>query len=303
MEDLFSKLSRYARSQPAGSPEPDAAPESVDWREEYAREHGVAFRRVQPAEPAADDEGLTWQQEFAREHGLEGATKRPLSGGGPVWGSERAPAQLPPAPADFPPELIPATFIQYRALLNRVMEPPTQRFAAELTGQPYARAAFDAWKPGALKPNLNIVYELYDRICPLMGGIYGFEPAGLGYEPNMSGMWGLYVPAQRKVMLAELLLHQHVREVFATIIHEQVHALQHDMQRRLFRPAGRPLTHGERALAYYWQREDRIIRGLYAKAMADIAKGRGDAAYRRIAKEHHAFETEEFVVRRLVRML
>lgn len=300
MEDLFSKLSRYARTQPGGPAEPDGGGEAVDWREEYAREHGVAFRKVLPAEPAPDEPG-TWQEAFAREHGLAEGTRRPLSAGGPVWGDRAAPAQLPPAPAGFRPEMVPADFAGYRKLLHDVFDPPTQRFAQELVAQPYCRAAFDAWKAGDVRANMNVVYELFDRIGPLMGGIFGFEPVGLGYEANMDGMWGLYVPAQRKIMLAEVLLKQHVREVFATIVHEQVHALQHDLQRRLYRPA--PMTHGQRALAYYWQREDRVIRGLYAKAMADLAAGKGDAAYRRIAKEYHAFETEEFVVRKLMRSL
>jgi hypothetical protein len=208
---------------------------------------------------------------------------------------------MPPPPADFRPEMVPASFQAYRALLHDVFDPPTRRFAEELCQQPYCRAAIDAWQPGAVRANMNVVYELFDRIGPLMGRVFGFEAVGLGYEANMDGMWGLYVPAQRKIMLAEVLLQQQVREVFATIVHEQVHALQHDIQRRVFRR--QPMTHAERALAYYWIREDRVIRRLYAKALADLAAGKGDGAYRRIAKEYHAFETEEFVVRRLMRSL
>ena len=87
-----------------------------------------------------------------------------------------------------------------------------------------------------------------------------------------------------------------VDELFATIIHEQVHKLQHEMTMRLDHPSAHPLTLPERSLVYYWVREEPRVAHYYSRAWNDIKEGRGDAAYRRIGKEYHAFDTEETVV-------
>jgi hypothetical protein len=311
LEDLFSKLKRYVRDsegQGQGQGQEASGPEvavDLDWQAELGREHGLVMRapRVEDnrwAEPAqATDENVdprtAWQAEFIREHGGF-RSSRPFHGAPPPAARREEGIRLAPNPAGFDIARVPANFNDYRALVQHVFDAPKRGLAARLSKEPAIRAAFEVWQPGNLQTNLNVTYELFGRISTCMGQIYRFHPAEIGYKANMDGMWGYYVPATRRVYFAELLLHQPAREMVATIVHEQIHKLQDEMVWRLDHRCTQPLTHDERALALYWLREEKVLKHLYAKGFSDMAAGKGDAVYRRIGKEHHAFDTEEYVV-------
>jgi hypothetical protein len=307
VEDLFSKLKRYVRDtevqgQTASGPDPTV---ELDWQAELGREHGLVVRArrgedlsyEQPADETMQnvDPRTAWQAEFMREHGVF-RSQRPFHGAPAAVSRHYDGIRLAPNPEGFDPASVPANFNAYRVLVHRVFEGPKRTLAVRLSKEPTIRAAFEVWQPGNVKTNLNVTYELFARISTAMGQVYRFHPADIGYKANMDGMWGYYVPATRKVYFAELLLHQPAREMVATIVHEQIHKLQDELCWRLDNRCSQPLSLDERALALYWLREERVIKQLYAKGMADIAAGRGDGVYRRIGKEHHAFDTEEYVV-------
>lgn len=250
----------------------------------------------QAPDEAPEPEGpINWMAEMAKEMAFEAGVARPF-------------AQLPPATErqfsssrGFDPGTVPADFEAYRALLHQVMDPAKARLAAALAREPYCRAAFDAWRPGRHRENLNILYAVFEPVSATMGAIYRFRPAPLGYSPGMGDAIGQYNRQYVRIMLSERLLDDPVEELFATIIHEQTHKLQHEMALRLDFASTFPLSLSERSLVYYWEREEGRLRHYYTRAWNDIKEGRGDAAYRRIGKEYHAFDTEETVVAHLKR--
>jgi hypothetical protein len=268
-----------------------------------------AKRRVPPApaplpdppelddspEPEAMDAPINWMAEMAREMAFEqGATARPFG--------QSAPAERRfSSGVGFEPGMVPSDFDSYRALLHEVFDPAKRRLGAALANEPYCRAAFDGWRPGRTKENLNILYVVFERVSATMGTIYRFHPAPLGYSPGMGDAIGQYSSRNVRIMLSERLLHDRVEELFATVIHEQIHKLQHEMTLRLDFATSHPLSLPERSLVYYWVREEPRVSHYYTRAWNDIKEGRGDAVYRRIGKEYHAFDTEEAVVAQLKR--
>lgn len=269
-------LKRWLGAPPPAAP-PDAAPPPD---EETA---------------SASDAPINWMAEMAREMAFESGAARAF--GQPAVAPERQYS----SGKGFDPGTVPPDFEHYQPLLHRVMDPPKQRLATLLAGEPYCRAAFDAWRPGHHAENLNILHTVFKRVSTTMGAVYRFRPAPLGYNPGMGDAIGQYDRRHVRVMLSARLLDDPVEELFATIIHEQVHKLQHEMTLRLDFASIHPLSLDERSLVYYWLREEDRLRHYYTRAWNDIKEGRGDAAYRRIGKEYHAFDTEETVVAHLKR--
>lgn len=250
-----------------------------------------------PAEEAVApaDAPINWMAEMAKEMAFESGAARAFGQPAP------APERRYSSGQGFDPGTVPPDFERYRPLLHQVMDPPKQRLATLLAGEPYCRAAFDAWRPGHHAENLNILHTVFERVSATMGAVYRFRPAPLGYNPGMGDAIGQYHRRHVRIMLSERLLDDPVEELFATIIHEQVHKLQHEMTLRLDFASLHPLSLDERSLVYYWLREEDRLRHYYTRAWNDIKEGRGDAAYRRIGKEYHAFDTEETVVAHLKR--
>jgi hypothetical protein len=245
--------------------------------------------------PTPADAPINWMAEMAREMAFESGAARPFGQPQP------APERQYSSAKGFDPGTVPPDFAHYQVLLHQVMDPPKQRLAAFLAEEPYCRAAFDAWRPGHHPENLNILHTVFKRVSATMGAVYRFRPAPLGYNPGMGDAIGQYDRRHVRIMLSERLLDDPVEELFATIIHEQVHKLQHEMTLRLDFASIHPLSLNERSLVYYWQREEGRLRHYYTRAWNDIKEGRGDAVYRRIGKEYHAFDTEEMVVAHLKR--
>lgn len=276
MMDFFERWRRKARpSAPAPAPQDDD-----DWLEANLPE-------------APSEAPINWMAEMARELAFE-------------QGVQHAFGQPPAAPArqfssakGYEPGMVPPDFETYKALLHQLFDGPKQRLAATLAQEPYVRSAFEAWHPGRKQQNLNILYAVFERVSASMGAIYRFHPAPLGYEAAMGDAVGQYNRKHVRIMLSERLLFDPVEELFATVIHEQIHKLQHEMTMRLEFASSHPLTLAERSLVYYWVREEPRVRHYYTRAWNDIKEGRGDAAYRRIGKEYHAFDTEETVVAHL----
>jgi hypothetical protein len=211
-------------------------------------------------------------------------------GSDPLRGPLPEPAR-PPAPA---PDLTvcrpPDTFEAYRALLHQVFDPAKHRLARAAAREPALFDAFRRWRPGASEANLALLHPAYDRLSALMGDIYGFRPARLGHGSDMRGNLGRY---DRKgvVSIAAQLLNGPVGEVFDTIVHEQVHCLQHALGEALTEPGRCALTPMEARLAAYWLREEPRAQAFYGRAItAELLP-----AYRRLGKEYHAFDTAEYV--------
>lgn len=264
MKDFLQRLFGGAPSEPPASPphaprEPEAP--SLDWKAEMAFELGLAANASAPP-PAR-----------------------------PVSASVAGPKQYSRA-AGFKPEMVPADLDSYRALMHRVFDPPKARLARALAAEPRIEAAWRVWRPGDEAANLNVLHEVFERTSRLMGEIYRFHPAPLGYDPAMdASAVGEYSHVHRRVMLSRRLLHDPVTELFATVVHEQIHKLQHEMTLRLDFPSPWPLSLEERALAYYWIRER-------PKQVVGYSRS---PAYRDLGVEAHAFDTEEFVVAALRR--
>lgn len=210
--------------------------------------------------------------------------------------SEPEPAR--PLAAEAPPRGVPDltgcrppdTFEAYRALLHQVFDPAKHRLARAAAHEPALFDAFRRWRPGEREANLGLLHPVYDRLSALMGDIYGFRPARLGHGSDMRGNLGLY-DHQGVVRIAEQLLLGPVGEVFDTIVHEQVHCLQHALSEALAEPARRALSPMEARLAAYWLCEEPRAQAFYGRAItAELLP-----AYRRLGKEYHAFDTAEYV--------
>jgi hypothetical protein len=257
-----------------------------------ARSSAVVRKEADALEAPSLEPSINWQAELLLElniqAGQQGVAAEP---GFKRYSSAQG----------FKPGSVPEDFESYRALLHHVFDPARQRLAHAVAQEPLCLAAFDGWRPGNLQGNLNILYLLFEKLSSLIGPIYRFHPAPLGYAPGLGDASGQYDGKFRRIMLSERLLQDPIEECFATIIHEQIHKLQHEMILRLDFPSHQPLSLEERALAYYWVREQPRVKHFYTRAWNDIKEGRGDAAYRRIGKEYHAFDTEEYVVSHLAR--
>lgn len=200
-----------------------------------------------------------------------------------------APIPLRPAPAlsTWPP---PDNFEAYRALLHQVFDPAKHRLAKAAAREPALFDAFCRWRPGAGAANLALLQAAFDRLSFLMGETYGFAPARLAHGSDLRGNVGLYAHPG-VVRMAEQLLDGPVGEAFDTIVHEQIHCLQHALSEALAEPSGRALTRNEARLAAYWLREEPRAQAFYGRAItADLLP-----AYRRLGKEYHAFDTAEYV--------
>lgn len=267
MQEFWRKLFENAPEpppEPAVVPEPPLdEPAAIDWLAEYKRELGFA-------EPG-------------------GAFGRPA----PVHKAYSS-------AAGFEPGMVPEDFETYRALVHCVFDAPKRRLCAQAVAQPMFRAAFEVWHPARREGNLNVLYEVYGKLAQLMGAIYRFHPAPLGYDPQIADFHGLYLRDRRRIVLSERLLAYPPEEMFDTIVHEQIHKLQHEMTLRLRFPSQFPLSLEERSLALYWEREQPRIAALYARGIHDARTGRGDANYRRIGVEYHAYDTGEALAAALV---
>ncbi|HEY9722569.1 MAG TPA: hypothetical protein V6D47_11160 [Oscillatoriaceae cyanobacterium] len=249
-----------------------------------------------PPEPVAEPEEvpeIDWMAEYLRELGLS------QSGG--AFGQPSPVRKEYSSAVGFEPGMVPPDFETYQALLHRVFDPPKRKLCAQAAAQPMFRAAFEAWNSGDRQANLNILYEVYGKLSSLLGAIYRFHPAPLGYDPKIGNFLGLYVLDSRRIVLSERLLALPPGEMFDLIVHEQIHKLQHEMDLRLRHPSKFPLSLEERSLALYWQREAPRISAMYARGLNDISQGRHDANYRRIGIEYHAYDTGEAVADHLAR--
>lgn len=207
----------------------------------------------------------------------------------PLSPDASAPSPLRPAP-DLTGWQPPDNFEAYRALLHQVFDPAKHRLAKAAAREPALFDAFCRWRPGAGEANLVLLQAAFDRLSALMGEIYGFSPARLGRTSDLRGNVGLYAHPG-VVRMAEQLLDGPLGEAFDTIVHEQIHCLQHALSEALAEPSARALTRMEARLAAYWLREEPRAQTFYGRAItAELLP-----AYRRLGKEYHAFDTAEYV--------
>lgn len=300
----------FWRRQPPSPPpsEPESAePDAFDWQAELAREHGLSLgrrsTRMPPSAPEHEPETFTaedltgpinWQAELVREHALPPRRSR-------LPRALEAALQGPKGYSvseGFTPEMVPADFEEYKALLHQVFEGPLQRLAVEALRQPAFKSAFAAWEPGNHRVNTNVFHEVYERLSTMMGRIYRFAPAPLGMDDvhlDNHGSNAVYIVNWGRIAVSRRAFDQPVAGVFNSIVHEQIHCLQQMMMLRIDWPSAHPLTLPERALAYYWRREEPRYARRMAEAFADMREGRGSGAYRRIPVEYHAFWTGDHI--------
>lgn len=240
-----------------------------------------------------------WRQASAAEPPSAGELD--WLGGNPTFGLRPASVELDtyrqsPPPPDYTHLEPPADFASYRQLLHRVFDSARRRLAEEAADEPVLAEAYVRWRPGAFEANMRLFYPAFERLSTLMGVVYGFAPARLGTSDDMRGNLGQY-DAKGAVVIAERLLDEPVGEVFDTIVHEQIHRLQHRMTEGLTPRGRRRLTDDEARLALYWEREEPLAQAFYRRAIeaADMP------AYRRLGKEYHAFDTGEYVSAHLLR--
>jgi hypothetical protein len=204
--------------------------------------------------------------------------------------------QPPPEWPDYRRLEPPPDFEGYRRLLHRVFDSARQRLATEAAREPVLVETYMRWRPGAEASNMRLFYPAFERLSTLMGMIYGFAPARLGYSADMRGSFGQY-DHKGVVLFAERLLDEPVGEVFDTIVHEQIHRLQHRMTEALTPRGRRRMTDDEARLALYWEREEPLAQAFYRQPPEDADM----PAYRRLGKEYHAFDTGEYVSAQLLR--
>jgi hypothetical protein len=193
----------------------------------------------------------------------------------------------------FDPKMVPATPEAYQRLLHKVQDPSRDRLAAAIAREPYIRAGFQAWEDAGDEGRTNIVHEVFPRVSQTTGEILRFHPAPLGHGEPMVGCGAYYSEHHRRVMISTDILRYAFEDALSLVVHEQVHKLQHELSLRTHWPSKFPLSLKERVLVAYWVREEPKYR---AEAAAALAKGgAGDAAYRRIAREYHAYDVGDRV--------
>lgn len=302
----MAKLRRYAREVPKGtsSPEELATDGPVDWLGEFGREHGVNLSTRPAYEPAegwheGEAEALTWQDELLAEYtrgdpARARARGRHLGASAPMLPKGFRADLVRPNPEGFEADKVPKNDAEYRQLLHRVFDPHKRELARQMMKVPVFQGAYDIWDHEGDAAKTHVMWELFDRINALMGPIYQFRPAAMGYMPNLRGAMGMYVEEKRQVMLGASLLRMPVQETFATIIHEQIHKLQYEMMWRLDHPGVKALTLDERYLVYYWIRCE--LNGRRERAYHDLYVNGKVALYRALPIEYHAFDTEESII-------
>ena len=213
------------------------------------------------------------------------------------WLSPYAAVAIAPPPAVLrlpvpvpEPLRAPAGFTEYRALLHATFDREKRRLAEAASADPALLLVCRRWRPGEPAHNRRLLEAAFERLSAMMGGIYRFRPASLGHDPAMRGHFGRY-DYSGVVLVSACLLNEPVGEVVDTLIHEQIHRLQHAMTEALAVPGRRALSPAEVCLARYWEREEPLAQTFYTRALGpeDVE------AYRRLGKEYHAFDTAEDV--------
>ena len=193
----------------------------------------------------------------------------------------------------------PSDFERYRRLVHHVFDPAKRQLAEEAAREPALKAAYARWRQGDDARNLALFYPTFDRLSALMGLIYGFRPARLGQCPDMHGNYGAY-DYRGAVHVAERILDLPIADVVDTIVHEQLHCLQHHMTEGLGAHGRRRMTADEVRLARYWLEEEPRAQAFYARANSGRPLSPDEhLAYRQLGKEYHAYDTAEYVARRL----
>lgn len=271
--------------------------ELPDWRAELRREHGLAERpaprRASGPLPEQTDDPAdpgSWVAEMLREAGVTRRSVVPheaLSAIQPVkaWSSA----------AGFDPRQVAANFDAYKLQVDRWHDPARRRLAAVIAAEPYVRAAFHAWPDADATGKRNLIAEVFPRVSETMGRVLRFRPAPLGQGVPLLHCSAYYDERHKTVVLADGLLRDDFCAVLSTIVHEQVHKLQHEMYLRTHWPSSHPLTLEERAVVYYWVREEPRYRQMAAAGIAATLVGEGQATYRRIGREHHAYFVGDYV--------
>jgi len=162
-----------------------------------------------------------------------------------------------------------------KALYEAVYQPCLAPLPSRILADTALFGAIDTWQPQKGNDNLLPMHLIFRQLSALLSDAFAFQPAPLGRVDRHRTLGGYYDHQEQAIFLSTSLFQSHAAAVVNTIMHEQMHRLQHLLiQRLLYAP--RKLSAAERSLATYWHSE------------GTAQPGEDFAAYRYNGREYHA---------------
>lgn len=262
---------------PAVPPPPSVspAPARLSWQAELLAESHMAWE-AERLEPVSADEASD-------------PTPTPLGVAAPAaW----VPPQVQQSAALFarygyPPGGKPPSLLALKALYEAVYQPCLAPLPGRILADTALFGAIDTWQPQQGNDNLLPVHLIFRQLSALLSDAFAFSPAPLGRVDRHRTLGGYYDHQEQAIFLSTSLFQAHAAAVVNTIVHEQMHRLQHLLiQRLLYAP--RKLAPAERSLATYWHDE------------GTAQPGEDFAAYRYNGREYHADQMAKALIRGLM---
>lgn len=253
-----------------------------------------------PPPPSAQPVLRGWQAELLAESDMAWAAERlePL---------ENVSAQEPPSPSlplnwvaphvqqgtamfgryGYAPGAKPPSLLALKALYEAVYFPCLAPLPSRVLSDTALFGAIELWRPQAGQDNLLPLHLIFRQLSSLLSDAFAFQTAPLGRVDRHRTLGGYYDHQEQAIFLSSALFQSHAAAVVNTIVHEQMHRLQHLLiQRLLYAP--RKLALAERSLATYWHSE------------GTAQPGEDFAAYRYNGREYHADQTAKEFIRLLI---
>lgn len=195
---------------------------------------------------------------------------------------------------------VPDDFEAYKRALLEAFGPLDEALIERLFKEKLLVSAYRSWSPGDPNGNRLLAERSFEIVSRAMGEIYAFKPSPLAfgnlYRDNAIGLF-LYGKGWEKVVLSKKLLTRSYRSVLETMVHEQLHRLQHSLICRLNQTMTAPLPENLHPLVLFWLRDEPNRQAGYQAAARNPREAR--AILRGIAVEYQAYERSEYVLGKL----
>lgn len=197
---------------------------------------------------------------------------------------------------------VPADPATYHRRLLEVFGAREEQVAARMVANPQFQALLKTWKRQTGRFPRQQAETVFLLASEAMGDVFGFRPAPLSWSPGLpaDNAIGLFLRGAgwEKVILSIRLLEAPAKTFVETVLHEQVHRLQHALTSQLNDPT-RSLEPMERGLVLYWLRQEPERQKGYAAAARQSNPAVAKERYRALAVEYHAYSTSERIAGRL----
>ncbi len=196
------------------------------------------------------------------------------------------------------PPGVPEDFESYKRLLHRAFDSLDDILVERLFAEKLLVSASRSWNLRDPQGNYLIAGKSFEILSKAMGETYFFKPSSLAfgklYRDNAIGLF-LYGKGWEKVVLSKSLLSRPFKSLLETVVHEQIHRLQHSLTCRLNQAMTDPLPKNLHSLVLYWLRDEPNRKTGYLSA-ARSSPEESKRILRSLAMEYHAYERSEYVI-------